>query len=437
MKGRNAVSTPSNTRRGEVTGPVSTPFRTVVGGSRRRILLGLLVLLASGALSFGSLSLYSLFEERARLRADLELARREARSVFQARLERERELMRQLQALEQERDRRAARARRAEREGRRLADRLALAEARIAALDAELTAIREAAASLEAGSRERQLSLERLAREKARLASELAALRDRLSEALAERDMARRVEKGLRWRIDMLQARVAEMESSRSTSMIWIREWIGNQLAAIEQLLAQAGVDPRRLLERAGDDLPAGIGGPLELPDGEPLVPLAAPEGTDLDRTLVRLQAAQRLIAALPLSSPLDSYRITSAFGMRRDPMTGRRAVHRGIDMAAPWNARALTPAPGRVIRAGRQPAYGLMVEIDHGMGIVTRYAHLKKVLVRKGDKVDFRQPVGVVGNTGRSTGPHLHYEIRIDGEPLDPAGFIAAGRNLTLVFKG
>ncbi len=415
---------------------MSTSIRSAVGGSPRRILLGLLVLLASGALSFGALSLYSLFEERARLRADLELARREARSVFQARLERERELVRQLRALEQERDRRAARARRAEQEGRRLADRLALAEARIAALDAELTAIRDAAASLEAGSRERQLSLERLAREKARLASELVALRDRLSEALAERDMARRVEKGLRWRIDMLQARVAEMESSRSTSMIWIREWIGNQLTAIEQLLAQAGVDPRRLLERAGDDLPSGIGGPLELPEDEP-VPLAAPEGTDLDRTLVRLQAAQRLIAALPLSSPLDSYRVTSAFGTRKDPMTGRRAVHRGVDMAAPWNARALSPAPGRVIRAGRHPAYGLMVEIDHGMGIVTRYAHMKKLLVKKGDKVDFRQPVGVVGNTGRSTGPHLHYEIRIDGEPLDPAGFIAAGRNLTLVFKG
>ena len=416
---------------------MSTPSRTAAGGSsRRRILLGLLVVVTSATLSFGGFSLYSLFEDRARLRADLEFARREARAVFQARLERERELVRQLKALQAERDRGAARIRRAEQEKRRLADRLALTEARVAALDAELASIRDAAASLEAGSQQRQLSLERLAREKARLASELVALRDRLSEALAERDMARRVEKGLRWRIDMLQARVAEIENSRSSAMIWIREWIGGQLAAIEQLLAQAGVDPRRLLQRAGDDLPSGIGGPLELPEDEP-VPLAAPEGTDLDRTLVRLQAAQRLIAALPLSSPLDSYRITSPFGTRKDPMTGRRAVHRGVDMAAPWNARALAPAPGRVIRAGRHPAYGLMVEVDHGMGIVTRYAHLKKLLVKKGDKVDFRQPVGVVGNTGRSTGPHLHYEIRIDGEPLDPAGFIAAGRNLTLVFKG
>ena len=416
---------------------MSTPNRPAAGGSsRRRILVGLLVVVTSATLSFGGFSLYSLFEDRARLRADLEFARREARAVFQARLERERELVRQLKALQAERDRGAARIRRAEQEKRRLADRLALTEARVAALDAELASIRDAAASLEAGSQQRQLSLERLAREKARLASELVALRDRLSEALAERDMARRVEKGLRWRIDMLQARVAEIENSRSSAMIWIREWIGGQLAAIEQLLAQAGVDPRRLLQRAGDDLPAGIGGPLELPEDEP-VPLAAPEGTDLDRTLVRLQAAQRLIAALPLSSPLDSYRITSPFGTRKDPMTGRRAVHRGVDMAAPWNARALAPAPGRVIRAGRHPAYGLMVEVDHGMGIVTRYAHLKKLLVKKGDKVDFRQPVGVVGNTGRSTGPHLHYEIRIDGEPLDPAGFIAAGRNLTLVFKG
>ncbi len=403
----------------------------------RRVLVALLVVLASAGATFTALSLHRLQEERVRLRAELDLARREARAVFQARLERERELMMELRELEQARDRQDRDARLAERERRRLADRLALAERRNALLAAELEGLREATASLEAGSRDRLRALERLAREKATLEKELAGLRTRLVAALEERDAARRVEKGLRWRIDMLQARVAEIESSRSTAMIWIREWIGDHLAAIEQLLVDAGVDARRLLERAGDDLPAGIGGPLELPEDEALVALAAPEGSDLDRTLVRLQAAQRLIAAMPLSSPLDSYRITSAFGPRKDPLTRRRAVHRGVDMAAPWNAKVLSAAPGRVVRAGRDPAYGLMVEIDHGMGIVTRYAHMKKLLVEAGQKVDFRQPLGIVGNTGRSTGPHLHYEIRIDGEPLDPAAFIAAGRNLTAIFKG
>ncbi len=395
------------------------------------------MLLASGGLSFGAFSLFGLLEERARLRSELEVARKEARAVFRARLERERELGLRLRELEQAGEQGRARLRLAERERRRLVDRLSLAERRIARLEEELETARAIAADATAGDRERRRSLERLAREKAGLEQELTALRDRLAAALEERDMARRVEKGLRWRIDMLQARVAEIESSRTTAMIWIREWIGDHLAAIEQLLAEAGVDARRLLERAGDDLPVGIGGPLELPEDEPLVPLAAPEGSDLDRTLVRLQAAQRLIAAMPLSSPLDSYRVTSAFGPRKDPMTERRALHRGIDMAGPWNARVLSAAPGRVIRAGRDPAYGLMVEIDHGMGIVTRYAHMKKLLVKSGQRVDFRQPIGIVGSTGRSTGPHLHYEIRIDGEPLDPAGFIDAGRNLTTIFKG
>ncbi len=437
-KGRNAGSKPSNAPPGEESGPVSTRPRLPAGRSRpARILLALLVLLVSGALSFGGFRLVSLLRERERLERDLEVARREARAVFQARLERERELSLQLRALQEERERRLARARLAARERQRLADRLALAEQRITAVTAELEAARAFAASVEADSRDRQLSMRRLVREKAALEGELAALRSRLSKALVERDMARRVEKGLRWRIDMLQSRVAEVENSRATSMIWIREWIGKHLAAIEQVLAEAGVDPRRLLERAGDDLPAGIGGPFELPTEDAPAALPAIEGSDLSRSVVRLQAAQRLIAAMPLTSPLDSYRITSPYGLRKDPVTGRRAMHKGIDMAAPWNARVLSAAPGRVIRAGRNDAYGLMVEIDHGMGIVTRYAHMKKLLVKRGQKVDFRQPVGIVGNTGRSTGPHLHYEIRIDGEPLDPAGFIAAGRNLTTVFKG
>ncbi len=435
-KGRNAGSKPSNDLPAKRSEPVS--MRVPVERLRpKRILLALLVLLASGGLSFGGFGLVTLVQERARLKSDLEAARREARAVFQARLERERELSLQLRALQDERERRRARARLAARERQRLADRLALAEQRITALTAELEAARAVAASLEADNRDRQLSLRRLVQEKAGLEGELAAVRSRLSRALVERDMARRVEKGLRWRIDMLQSRVAEVENSRSTSMIWIREWISDHLAAIERVLAEAGVDPRRLLERAGDNLPVGMGGPLEPATDEEIAALPAVEGSDLDRSVVRLQAAQRLIAVLPLASPLDSYRVTSPFGLRKDPMTKRRAMHKGIDMAAPWNARVLSPAPGRVTRAGRNDAYGLMVEIDHGMGIVTRYGHLKKLLVKRGQKVDFRQPLGIVGNTGRSTGPHLHYEIRIDGEPLDPAGFIAAGRNLTTVFKG
>jgi murein DD-endopeptidase MepM/ murein hydrolase activator NlpD len=132
----------------------------------------------------------------------------------------------------------------------------------------------------------------------------------------------------------------------------------------------------------------------------------------------------------------MDRYRLTSGFGVRRDPFTGRGAVHEGLDFGGPDNARALATAPGRVVEAGASGAYGIMVEIDHGMGIRTRYAHLKKTLVRPGDRVTFHEPVGIMGSTGRSTGEHLHYEIRNDGRPLDPAKFLEAGRQLRHVLE-
>ena len=95
-----------------------------------------------------------------------------------------------------------------------------------------------------------------------------------------------------------------------------------------------------------------------------------------------------------------------------------------------------LAAAPGRVTTAGRLGDYGILVEIDHGLGLATRYAHLSRTLVKAGDVVTARQPIGIMGNTGRSTGRHLHYEIRLDGEALDPAAFLEAGRQLAHVLE-
>ena len=96
-----------------------------------------------------------------------------------------------------------------------------------------------------------------------------------------------------------------------------------------------------------------------------------------------------------------------------------------------------LATAPGVVVQAGRMGAYGNMVEIDHGFGVVTRYGHLKELTVAPGDRVGVRQEIGVIGTTGRSTGRHLHYEVRTDGEPRDPAKFMNAGRRLIHVVQG
>lgn len=118
---------------------------------------------------------------------------------------------------------------------------------------------------------------------------------------------------------------------------------------------------------------------------------------------------------------PVDG-RITSRFAPKRvHPILRIYRPHRGLDIAAPAGTPIRTPAAGRVIRAGRDLGYGLVVEVDHGGGVITRYAHCKSILVEKGQLVDAGTPIATVGNTGLSTAPHLHYEVRVQGEPRDP----------------
>ena len=148
-----------------------------------------------------------------------------------------------------------------------------------------------------------------------------------------------------------------------------------------------------------------------------------------------RLAALQRIARTLPLASPLDQFYVTSPHGKRRDPFTKTWAYHAGLDLGAPRNSKVLATAPGRVVVAGPSGPYGKMIEIDHGLGILTRYGHLDSIDVAVGDEVEFRQDLGVVGNTGRSTSRHLHYEIQIDDRAFDPAKFLNAGRLLVGVF--
>ena len=150
-----------------------------------------------------------------------------------------------------------------------------------------------------------------------------------------------------------------------------------------------------------------------------------------MDMRLDRWDALQKLVAHLPMATPLEHYEINSDFGYRRDPINGRSALHSGIDFGAPRNTPLYTTAPGVVSFAGWRGRYGRVVEIDHGFGIKTRYAHLNKISVKKGEEVGIGVEVGLLGSSGRTTGPHLHYEILFDGEPLDPMNFIKAGKNV------
>ena len=170
---------------------------------------------------------------------------------------------------------------------------------------------------------------------------------------------------------------------------------------------------------------------------GGPFVPLKIdPNGAPFEREVARLQdqivtadRIRQVLPYIPLRRPLSTAAdITSSFGTRVDPFLGRAALHTGIDLREPYGAPVRVTAAGKVTSAGSNGGYGKMVEVDHGNGIATRYAHMSAVLVSEGQWIEAGAVVGRLGSTGRSTGAHLHYEVRIDDEPVDPARFLRAG---------
>jgi murein DD-endopeptidase MepM/ murein hydrolase activator NlpD len=143
-----------------------------------------------------------------------------------------------------------------------------------------------------------------------------------------------------------------------------------------------------------------------------------------------RLMEARLLALMVPSTAPVDGP-VGSGFGFRIDPFTGRGALHTGLDFPAPGGTPILAAAGGVVLNAQAHPAYGQTVELDHGNGLMTRYAHASKLLVRAGDLVKRGQQIALVGSTGRSTGPHLHFEVLVEGAPQNPAKFLARGAAL------
>ena len=140
----------------------------------------------------------------------------------------------------------------------------------------------------------------------------------------------------------------------------------------------------------------------------------------------------ETLVETVPLANPIGvPSRLTSPFGIRTDPFTKRPNWHNGVDMAAYWNAPIVAAGPGKVIFAGRKSGYGIAVDVDHGNGFVSRYAHLKRTSVSRGDEVAIGDQLGLMGSTGRSTGPHLHYEVYFNGTAHNPVEFMKAGKHV------
>jgi len=178
---------------------------------------------------------------------------------------------------------------------------------------------------------------------------------------------------------------------------------------SIEKLLAQLGVRQ------------AAVGGPF--------VAVGSNKGAQLPDEQVA-----KLMKTLPLTAPLDKYVFESPFGVRHDPFNGRAAMHTGVDLSGPYKTPVMSTAPGTVVFAGYSTGYGKLVEIDHGNGIHTKYGHLNRILVNVGQKIGKHSPIGLLGSSGRSTGPHVHYEVVVNGTPQDPEKFLEAGKSPVLV---
>jgi murein DD-endopeptidase MepM/ murein hydrolase activator NlpD len=227
-------------------------------------------------------------------------------------------------------------------------------------------------------------------------------------------------------RVEDMQVGVARMLGHRA------RE----EAQKLESLAANLGIGASRLL--TGQSPASAQGGPY--------VPLTLdPNGSPFHREMLRQQEdilrADRLrrgLASAPLGRPVSGdAEQTSGFGSRIDPFLGRPAFHTGIDFREAPGAPVFATAPGVVVSAGSNGGYGLMVELDHGNGISTRYAHLSAITVSEGQTVPARHVIGRVGSTGRSTGPHLHYEVRVDDDAVDPSRFLRAGAALAAQSAG
>lgn len=152
-----------------------------------------------------------------------------------------------------------------------------------------------------------------------------------------------------------------------------------------------------------------------------------------INTTRAEMDRLSRTLAQVPYRKPVvGEVEFTSGFGVRSDPFLGRPAMHTGLDFRAATGDPARVTANGKVVSAGWSGGYGRMVEVDHGNGLSTRYGHLSEINVKVGETVKIGQVIGLVGSTGRSTGPHLHYETRIDGEAVDPQKFLRAGVRLS-----
>jgi murein DD-endopeptidase MepM/ murein hydrolase activator NlpD len=229
-------------------------------------------------------------------------------------------------------------------------------------------------------------------------------------------------------------ARVTALGSTETQMMGQTQIALTGDVGMLRAVVQRTGINPDQFLHRAQAN--DGVGGP-EIPLDQVHMDGADAKFTDAylraGAVLDELNNLSSEMAHIPLTTPVvgAAFDRSSGFGARVDPFTGHYAFHPGVDFAGPWGAAVSATAPGKVVFAGNRGGYGNMVEIDHGFGIHTRYGHLSRITVALGAMVGKGSVVGRLGSTGRSTGPHVHYEVWYDDKVRNPNSFIEAGRHV------
>ena len=233
---------------------------------------------------------------------------------------------------------------------------------------------------------------------------------------------------GIAGAIERLQASLDRLEQRQATTVGSLAERYDAKARRIRAVLIELGLD----LGKANSEGGGAVGGPF--------VPVnVAKDASTFERQLGRVQIARaqitrltRTLGSIPVRKPIDGeLDLQSGFGVRADPFLGTPAMHTGLDLHGETGDLVRATGDGTVIAAGWNGGYGRMVDIDHHNGVSTRYAHLSSIDVRVGQSVKSGQILGKLGSTGRSTGPHLHYETRLKGEAVDPQKFLRAGARL------
>jgi murein DD-endopeptidase MepM/ murein hydrolase activator NlpD len=221
-------------------------------------------------------------------------------------------------------------------------------------------------------------------------------------------------------RMAYLENKVNQLQHENTLIIKRVQEKTAGRIDDLESIIKQTGLDADKMtkIEKANE------GGPYIPSDSTQ----ASDEAQELFSDLEELVRLHHIVNAMPLSSPIKGATEQSGFGHRFDPFNNHLAFHSGLDLAGPVDSKVFATADGLVSAAERDGSYGNMVDIEHSNGLSTRYGHLSEILVNVGNKVHKGDIIGIQGSTGRSTGPHLHYEVRYNDQPMNPKNFLQAG---------